>query len=330
MSDANSTSSISDRLPIANMELVRGIPSLVRKQFKSAQESGDLIFYSTRVTILRCNGLPVSVLVKLFPSVQYLMLALQFQLRFSPALANKPKSNNSANSKPVDPFESPPRGLYITDVGDAHYLVLNKFPVIPDHFILATKKFKNQPDLLEEDDIAAAYQCLQMYKDEGEELFGFFNSGEHSGASQPHRHIQFLPVESMRSGVEPGVRWDVLVDSLVKDQPELPFKYFAATIPDASTAKQLHNIYKELYEKACQLCGINKSEITTESLISYNLGLTDKSIVLCPRRSEGTKIETSQGELIGPIALNGTVLGGTLLVKTRTEWDALKADSTLR
>jgi ATP adenylyltransferase len=92
--------------------------------------------------------------------------------------------------------------------------VLNKFPVIPDHFILATKEFKKQTDLLEEADLEAAYNCLKAYKDEGEELFGFFNSGEHSGASQPHRHIQFLPVQSMRSGLKEET-WRPLADHLV-------------------------------------------------------------------------------------------------------------------
>jgi sulfate adenylyltransferase (ADP) / ATP adenylyltransferase len=107
--------------------------------------------------------------------------------------------------------------MFISDLLPSHNLVLNKFPIIPDHFILATKEFKEQTHLLEEDDLWAAYDCLKAYKDNGEELFGFFNSGEHSGASQPHRHIQFLPVESMRSGIDKKVEWSVLADQLVQD-----------------------------------------------------------------------------------------------------------------
>jgi ATP adenylyltransferase len=112
-----------------------------------------------------------------------------------------------SSSKLFNPFETPQKGLFITDLGSSHYLVLNKFPVIPDHFILATTKFKEQTDLLEEEDIAATYECIKGYREAGEELFGFFNSGEHSGASQRHRHIQFLPVQSMRSGMEEGFNY---------------------------------------------------------------------------------------------------------------------------
>jgi ATP adenylyltransferase len=156
----------------------------------------------------------------------------QFQVRFSPALANKPKSNKPHDSKekPIDPFSDPPKGLFIADL-PFHRLVLNKFPIIPDHFILATKEFKEQTHLLEEGDISAAYACLAAYRENGEELFGFFNSGEHSGASQPHRHIQFLPVESMRSGIEAGKDWNVLADSLVKTPK-----------PGESPESQLQNI----------------------------------------------------------------------------------------
>jgi ATP adenylyltransferase len=51
-------------------------------------------------------------------------------------------------------------------------------------------------------------------------------------------------------------------------------------------------------------------------------------MVLCPRTSEGTKIKSVDGEFIGPISLNGTVLGGTLLVKSEVEWDALRNDES--
>lgn len=140
----------------------------------------------------------------------------QFQVRYSPALANKPKSDKprDPNQKPFDPFADPPTDLFITALQSTHFLVLNKFPVTPDHFILATKEFKEQTHILEEGDIEAAYGCLKRYRDAGEELFGFFNSGEHSGASQPHRHIQFLPVESMRNGMGASEDWGVLADAL--------------------------------------------------------------------------------------------------------------------
>lgn len=62
------------------------------------------------------------------------------------------------------------------------------------------------------------------------------------------------------------------------------------------------------------------------SPISYNLGLTKKSMVLCPRTSEGLEIKNVDGKIIGSVALNGTLLAGTLLVKSEIEWDAVRKD----
>jgi sulfate adenylyltransferase (ADP) / ATP adenylyltransferase len=220
------------------MPTTRNLPALVRNRFKSAQSSEDLTFFETRVSILHCGGFPVRTGIS-NPGIP--ANVSQFQLRFSPALANKPKSNKPSNYKPIDPFENPPKGLFLTDLPPSHFLVLNKFPVIPNHFILATKSFKDQTDPLEQDDLEAAYACLKAYRDNGEELFGFFNSGDLSGASQPHRHIQFLPVESMRNGIEESDKWDVLADNLVNTPKPGTICVLSASAPHTTNIKQCYH-----------------------------------------------------------------------------------------
>ena len=51
-------------------------------------------------------------------------------------------------------------------------------------------------------------------------------------------------------------------------------------------------------------------------------------MVLCPRAAEGMKISNNSGDEVGSVSLNGTVLGGTLLVKNEDEWDALRNDES--
>jgi ATP adenylyltransferase len=101
--------------------------------------------------------------------------------------------------------------MLIAELPPSHILVLNKFAIVREHFILATKAFKEQTDLLEADDLGATYACLKEWRVHGKELFAFFNSGEHSGASQPHRHIQLLPVESMTEGLNDDT-WKPMID----------------------------------------------------------------------------------------------------------------------
>jgi sulfate adenylyltransferase (ADP) / ATP adenylyltransferase len=146
-------------------------------------------------------------------------------LRYCPSLAKKPtpsKQDGERSAKKVDPFENPSRDLLIAEIpasAPSHVLVLNKFPVIEDHFIIATKAYKEQTHRLEQEDIALAFECLKSWEsggqsDNGRKLFAFFNSGPHSGASQRHRHLQFLPVESMLSQTSDGNGWEALIDIL--------------------------------------------------------------------------------------------------------------------
>ena len=198
--------------------------------------------------------------------------------------------------------------------------MLNKFAVVPEHFILATRDFKPQTHVLEESDLQATLACIEAYNGE---LFTFFNSGQHSGASQPHRHIQLLPVARMREGLVG--EWSVLADR--KDLHAAPFAIFSESIRLDMPAAELHAAYLRLYRRACSAVGVEATN-TGEARISYNLAMTKDTIALCPRVCEGGKVE-KDGEHVGWLALNGTVLAGTALVKTEKEWDALRSDPGL-
>lgn len=122
--------------------------------------------------------------------------------------------------------------LHIADIpatNPTHLLVLNKFPIIAEHFILATKSNKKQTHLLEQDDLEATYACLSAWREESaskqKRLFAFFNSGEYSGASQPHRHVQFLPLEKMREN-DANSSWELLIELILSTAtPRLQGKY---------------------------------------------------------------------------------------------------------
>lgn len=220
--------------------------------------------------------------------------------------------------------------------------MLNKFAIVPEHFLLITRTFKQQTHLLAADDLAAAHACIRAYHEHGQELFVFFNSGEHSGASQPHRHLQLLPVDKMREGLAEagGEGWSVLADRLVGGEEvaeatvraELPLATFAQRIAGGVDPEALRSAYVRLYRMACAAAGLDESELgdlagdDVPATISYNLGMTRTSLVVCPRLAEGDVVRYMDGKEAGRLALNGTVLAGTALVKSEAEWDALRAD----
>ncbi|KAI9671051.1 MAG: bifunctional AP-4-A phosphorylase/ADP sulfurylase [Alyxoria varia] len=376
---------------MALLGLRESLPSLVRSKYLSAKtEANALTFAATELAIVKAYGLP-------------------FQLRYCPALAKKPTpiaDNNNASTaipttaspsptqknpkKSFDPFEHPDPNLLIAHVpteSPTHSLVLNKYPVIPNHFIIATKQNKPQTAPLEADDLWLTYQCLREWavstrgtndRSNQEDLFAFFNSGRHSGASQPHRHVQMLPVEDMKHGLVAGKGWELFVDALyntsflngmttpgkesgtvidLSAHVNLPFRIFGCCLPpiayDSSaqfSPQYLYNTYKELYY-AAEAAVHTHLELEPDDFepedthqvpnalpISYNMVMTTRAMLLCPRRSEGREVrresggadsdaDGQQGEVIDSVALNGTILGGTMMVKNEEVWTKLKRDN---
>ncbi|EHY59449.1 bifunctional AP-4-A phosphorylase/ADP sulfurylase [Exophiala dermatitidis] len=318
--------------------LSKPLRKLVVDKFSTACKHNNVQFSETRVALLRSQG------------------AAPFQLRYCPALAKKTKedkgdaSSKESSKSRFDPFADPAEELLVANIpgGNAsHILVLNKFPVIPNHFIIATKANKPQTALLEEDDIGLTYACLRAWKDQNQEqapsrLFAFFNSGEHSGASQPHRHLQFLPVEDMSSPQAPG--WDLLLDRMTKPahptlplfrDPSLPFLHFSTPLEGTPSSASLHSKYMLLLKAALSAALLPgkslEQDIEVErdglAVFSYNLAMTTERMAICPRRRESVAIPGA-----GPassVAPNGTILGGTLMVKFEAEWDILQQDHSI-
>ncbi|KAH7126836.1 Ap4A phosphorylase-like protein II [Dendryphion nanum] len=319
-----------------DLGLLEPLSVLVDTKFKSAKSSRSLIFSPTDVAIIKTSaGIP-------------------FQLRYCPSLAKKPVSSNesattSVPRKKVDVFENPSSDLHIADIpttNPSHLLVLNKFPIIASHFIIATKSNKQQTHSLEQDDLSTTYACLKAWQaeDTHKRLFAFFNSGEHSGASQPHRHLQFLPVENTKADLS-STSWDLLLDFILDgsektssgllQHPAVPFVHYAARLPAEPTPAQLLRIYDELYLSAKR--AVDDADLDNFQLhptddgslpISYNLAMTTDVMAIMPRRSEGGTLQLDDGTEIGFIMLNGTTLGGTLMVKYEEEWNVLREQPT--
>lgn len=135
--------------------------------------------------------------------------------------------------------------------------------------------------------------------------------------------------------------WQPLIDIITEAAPDLPsvqsnhslpFCNYTMRIPPNPGAGLLQHIYHQLYDSAKQSVkswnGGHSLEHTAvdntsrAASISYNLAMTTNAMALCPRRKESAMIQTTSD--VGSVAINGTILGGTLMVKDKTEWEALQ------
>lgn len=144
-----------------------------------------------------------------------------------------------------------------------------------------------------------------------------------------------------------GDEWEPLAFKLqdpdIRDA--LPFVTFNAPLKGNETGEQLKKAYHALLEVAR---GVHKSYLSPDPDVeglysetdttssededdrdgevgfSYNLAFTTKLITIMPRTAEGVTMtyDLVHGEKT-EVQLNGTVLGGTLLVKDRGAYDAM-------
>jgi ATP adenylyltransferase len=244
-----------------------------------------------------------------------------FNLRYCPSLANKPTAPNPDTLTVLpNPFLPPFAPLLVASL-PGYNIVLNRFPVIAHHFLLCTSEFEPQSTPLRDADVKMIYRVLESWTGD-KKLFGFFNCGERSGASQPHRHVQFFPVENSKEMLydqcpeapaapamedRRGSR-DMSVQPAPWVHPGVPFKSYCFRIKSEDEAV---HAYKRLMETAAEILDRNDG--------SYNLGVTKEWMVLLPR---------TQAE-VNWVGINGTVLAGEVLVKREEEWDMFTDEGAL-
>lgn len=96
-------------------------------------------------------------------------------------------SVSSANNPFAPPFIH--QEVVLTDFTPKHRLLFNKFPLLPNHLLIVTKKFEKQVQKLDRQDLQAAIIVMEAM---GDGVI-YMNAGKNSGASQPHKHLQCLP-----------------------------------------------------------------------------------------------------------------------------------------
>jgi len=236
-----------------------------------------------------------------------------FQLRVVSSLGRKDEDlrrREGVSPPAANPFLPYDPDLYVADVSDTHVCLLNKFNVIEHHLLVVTRAFEHQESLLDDRDFAALAACLAQ----GPGL-GFYNGGETAGASQPHKHLQVVPLPLADAG--PAVPVEAVFapgePGRIRRVPRLPFRHAwvrldaSALDAPAQSTSLLQGLYRRLLEEA----GISVRRIDGQERqgAPYNLLVAREWMLLVPRSRE--RFET--------VSVNALGFAGSLFLRNRDE-----------
>ncbi len=160
------------------------------------------------------------------------------------------KSGDGARRR--NPFLPYDPDLFVADISPTHLCLLNKFNVMDHHMLIVTREFEDQRAPLTAADFAALWACLTEI-----DGLGFYNGGTAAGASQPHKHLQIVPLPLASEG--PAIPLEPLLDAAtaghaIQDLPSLPFanafvRLEPSLLHDASAATVLEQRYRTMLDR---------------------------------------------------------------------------------
>ncbi len=232
---------------------------------------------------------------------------VDFQVRVVDALAHKDRLGEAAPSErnPFLPYEP---DLFVAELSDSHVCLLSKFNVLEGHLLLVTRFFEPQEALLTRADFRAAWTGLSEI-----EGLVFYNAGRRAGASQPHKHLQLVPLP-LGDGGDATPLDPVLAGAEPAPAPRratgLPFAHAWVRVddlagrPPAAAAEAAHERYRALLSEI----GVGG---TTHP---YNLLFTREWMLAVPRRRESCE----------GVPVNAVGFCGALLVRDAEQLDFVR------
>ena len=223
---------------------------------------------------------------------------------------------SQAGPPPANPFLPPEPALTVAPIGADYLVVLNKFNVLDRHLLVVTRAFVHQEALLTLADLEALFACMGQVKG-----LGFYNGGSAAGASQPHRHLQLVPLPLAAEG--PAVPMAPLLaggpSRGIGVCPRLPFRHAFARLSrpvaaGAGLAAEAHGFY-------LGLLGTLEIGMTAGGRQSapYNLLVAEDWLLLVPRVAES----------FGTVSVNALGFAGSLFVPDQGRLAAVRAAGPL-
>lgn len=223
--------------------------------------------------------------------------------------ATKKQQNSSKNFNPFLPYE---KDLFVSDISDTHLCILNKYNVVDYHLLIITRAFEEQESYLNLADFAALWACQREF-----DSLAFYNSGKLAGASQPHKHLQLVPLPLAPNGIAlpitsalASVKFERKVGLI--PQFSFPHAFISLDLSQSNSIIDAAQIAQESYHTLLAAVGLSGDSQCPSG--AYNLLTTRQWMLLVPRFKES----------FAEIPVNSLGFAGALLVRNEGQLATLQ------
>lgn len=239
---------------------------------------------------------------------------IRFQVHLVQQLERKRRARITQRRTGANPFLPYENALFVAEVSDTHVCLLNKYNVMDHHLLVVTRDFEHQETLLTPADFEAMWMCMREF-----DSMAFYNSGEIAGASQPHKHLQQVPLPL--GGGDVGTPIDAVVREAtfrgaLGTVPAFPFSHSVGRLEGlgSATPQEAAEASEELYLEMIR--GRNESAPPGP----YNLLVTREWMLFVPRSVE----------MFESISVNALGFAGSLLARDEGELSLIRRRGPLR
>lgn len=243
--------------------------------------------------------------------IQFLVRILANLTRKDAAQVEQRRAKSGVVSNPFLPYE---KDLFVANLSETHLCLLNKFNVVDHHLLVVTRAFESQETWLTLADFEALWVCMMAV-----DSLAFYNGGKTAGASQPHKHLQLVPLPFVPGGlsipIEPAIANAQFQDD-IGVVSEWPYQHAIARLslsPDIPPGKAAP-ILLDAYRQVLHAVGLPYDPDSPLQSGAYNLLITHQWMLLVPRSQESFE----------SIAVNSLGFAGALLVRNADQMAHLK------
>ncbi len=245
---------------------------------------------------------------------------MTFVVRQLVNIIRKQKAQAQQQKAKVNPFLPCDPRLLVAELSPTHHCLLNKYNVVDHHILLVTRAYESQEDWLTRTDFEAL--ALGLKEING---LAFHNGGAEAGASQPHKHLQVLPLPLIPNS-EHALPLEALVKQANLSAPgtlDLPFAHQWAPLDLDWQQQSPQDIAAHLldqYRHLLNQLGIKPDIWHGPQTHAYNLVITRNWMFVVPRRQD-----SYQG-----ISVNSLGVVGSLLVRDQAQLEHLRQLGPMR